>query len=76
MQQHVASLLYLVLQAEQQRAADVGDSSEAETWRHKLHHYLDQLFQKDQTAGADYHHLQVQLSASQPAIAGRCILSR
>ena len=42
----------LLLQAEQQRAADLGDSSEAESWRHKL-------FQKDQTAGADYHHLQV-----------------
>ncbi len=51
--------LVCVVQAEQQRAKDAGDSSEAEVWRHKLHHYLDQLFQKDQTAGADYHVLQV-----------------
>ena len=51
--------LVCLVQAEQQRAKDAGDSSEAEVWRHKLHHYLDQLFQKDQTAGADYHVLQV-----------------
>ncbi len=51
--------LVCMVQAEQQRAKDAGDSSEAEVWRHKLHHYLDQLFLKDQTAGADYHVLQV-----------------
>lgn len=49
------------MQAEQADAQHAGDSSEAEDWRHKLHHYLDQLFQKDQTAGADYHSLQVTL---------------
>ena len=60
-QKSLCPLLTLVclVQAEQQRAKDAGDSSEAEVWRHKLHHYLDQLFQKDQTAGADYHVLQV-----------------
>lgn len=51
--------LVCLVQAEQQRAKDAGDSSEAEVWRHKLHHYLDQLFQTDQTSGADYHVLQV-----------------
>ena len=50
------------MQAEQAEAQHAGDSSEAEDWRHKLHHYLNQLFQKDQTAGADYHSLQVTLS--------------
>lgn len=58
-----ASTVVPSIQAEQQRAKDAGDSSEAEVWRHKLHHYLDQLFQKDQTAGADYHVLQVELYA-------------
>lgn len=51
--------LVCLVQAEQQRALDAGDTSEAEVWRHRLHHYLDQLFLKDQTAGADYHVLQV-----------------
>ena len=50
-----------MVQAEQADAQHAGDSCEAEDWRHKLHHYLDQLFQKDQTAGADYHSLQVAL---------------
>ena len=67
---HVSGVFYCVgtckagplVQAEQQRATDAGDNNEAEVWRHKLHHYLDQLFQKDQTAGADYHVLQVQTS--------------
>ena len=49
-------------QAEQLDAQRAGDSTEAEDWRYKLHRYLDQLFQKDQTAGADYHALQVRLA--------------
>ncbi|KAL0041397.1 hypothetical protein WJX79_002126 [Trebouxia sp. C0005] len=58
-----ASTVVPSIQAEQQRALDAGDTSEAEVWRHRLHHYLDQLFLKDQTAGADYHVLQVELYA-------------
>lgn len=50
---------HVLLQAEQHEAQDKGDTAEAEAWRHRLHHYLDQLFHKDQTAGADYHALQV-----------------
>lgn len=57
------------MQAEQADAQHAGDSSEAEDWRHKLHYYLDQLFQKDQTAGADYHSLQVALCLALPALA-------
>lgn len=58
-----------MVQAEQADAQHAGDSSEAEDWRHKLHHYLDQLFQKDQTAGADYHSLQVTLCPAVPTLA-------
>ena len=47
------------MQAEEADAVQAGDRQQAEEWRRKLHHYLDQLFQKDQTAGADYHALQV-----------------
>lgn len=58
-----ASTVVPSIQAEQADAQQAGDSSQAEDWRRKLHHYLDQLFQKDQTAGADYHSLQVELYA-------------
>ena len=57
------------MQAEQADAQHAGDSIAAEDWRHKLHHYLDQLFQKDQTAGADYHALQVTLCPAVPTFA-------
>ena len=59
------------MQAEQQQAQEEGDSNEGDRWRHRLHHYLDQLFQKDPTAGADYHHLQ-----ARPCTSTWCINSQ
>lgn len=38
-----------------------GDVEVAETWQRRLHHYLDCFFQKDPSAGVDFHSLQVRI---------------
>lgn len=51
----------MVWQAAKTSAEAGGDAELAETWRRRLHHYLDWLFQKDPSAGVDFHSLQVRL---------------
>jgi hypothetical protein len=51
-------------QAAQEEAAASGDSKEAELWRKRLFYYLDWLFQKDSSAGAEFAGLQVQSTST------------
>ncbi len=47
------------LQGELDQSRRSGDSSQAAQWRKWLHMYLDELFQHDSSAGAEFHALQV-----------------
>jgi len=47
------------VQAALKEAGDRNDSKEVETWRRRLHDYLDLLFLKDSVAGSVFHGLQV-----------------
>ncbi|KAK9865646.1 hypothetical protein WJX84_004897 [Apatococcus fuscideae] len=51
------------IQAELEQSKKAQDQKQAEQWRKWLHMYLDELFQNDSSAGAEFHALQVELYA-------------
>lgn len=48
-----------LVQAAEREAKERRDSKTKEEWRHRLHIYLDYLFQKDPASGSAFHGLQV-----------------
>ncbi len=49
------------MQAELEQSKKAQDQKQAEQWRKWLHMYLDELFQNDSSAGAEFHALQVRV---------------